>query len=247
MKMPYDNTFYAGQADGSARSAREVVRIVLEHFAVGSVVDVGCGVGTWLAAFAECGVSDQLGIDGPYVEPGLLRIPPELFMAADLTAPLSVTRRFDLACSLEVAEHLPESAGPNFVAGLVALAPVVLFSAAIPRQGGTAHVNERWQSYWADLFASHGYVALDLVRPWVFGNPDVEFWYQQNILVFSDPARVPANLTPVSGSYALDRIHPLMLDNLVSGPHSGKEAVSTIGRCAKTLGHALGRRLLARR
>jgi hypothetical protein len=34
---------------------------------------------------------------------------------------------------------------------------MVLFSAAIPAQGGTGHVNERWPGYSRALFAARGY------------------------------------------------------------------------------------------
>src|SRR5436190_19968909 len=100
----YDATFYAEQADGSLRSARAVVPLVMELVRPASVLDVGCGLGTWLAAFAEAGVADFLGMDGDYVDRAKLKIPAERFRAADLTNPPSPGRTFDLAVCLEVAE-----------------------------------------------------------------------------------------------------------------------------------------------
>ena len=66
------------------------------------------------------------------------------------------------------------------------LSSVVLFSAAIPYQGGTHHVNEQWPDYWAELFARHGYVAIDCIREKVWNNQDVDWFYAQNMLVFAD-------------------------------------------------------------
>ena len=65
----------------------------------------------------------------------------------------------------------------------------MLFSAAIPGQPGTHHINEQFPWYWQKLFARHGYVALDVVRPRVRHNPAVEPWYSQNVLLYMARAR----------------------------------------------------------
>lgn len=139
----YDERFFEELREGARSSARAVVPLVMRMLAPASVVDVGCGLGTWLAVFAENGISDFLGIDGSYVDPLRLEIPRGRFLPHDLSTPLRLDRRFDLAVSLEVAEHLPGSAAETCVGSLAELAPLVLFSAAIPFQGGTNHVNEQ--------------------------------------------------------------------------------------------------------
>jgi 2-polyprenyl-3-methyl-5-hydroxy-6-metoxy-1,4-benzoquinol methylase len=78
-----------------------------------TVIDVGCGVGTWLAVLAENGVADVWGIDGDYVDRALLEIPEERFLPHDLTKPVRLERRFDLVLCLEVAEHLPADSDPR--------------------------------------------------------------------------------------------------------------------------------------
>jgi SAM-dependent methyltransferase len=181
----YSNTFFAGQRQSSLASARVIVPIALELVEPRSVVDVGCGVGTWLAAFAEHGLADFVGVDGHYVERSQLAIPPDCFIAHDLTKPLDLGRTFDLALSLEVGEHLPAATAETFVDSLTRLAPVVLFSAAVPGQGGVQHVNEQWPEYWARLFAKRGFVAVDAVRPRVWHLEDVDFWYAQNTVLFA--------------------------------------------------------------
>jgi len=102
----------------------------------------------------------------------------------DLKEPIPVERNFDLALSLEVAEHLPAHLAPSFVDSLAALSPVVLFSAAIPGQGGTHHVNEQWPEYWAELFRERGFAVIDCIRKTVWQNDAVEWWYAQNLLLF---------------------------------------------------------------
>ena len=153
-----------------------------------SVVDVGCGQGEWLAAFAELGVAEYHGVDGAYVADDQLLIPRERFTRHDLTQPLTLGRRFDVALSLEVGEHLPARAAAEFVRGLIALAPAVVFSAAVPGQGGVHHVNEQWPWYWKELFARYGYVQLDPFRQRLWKNPDVVVYYQHNLFLYVDPA-----------------------------------------------------------
>lgn len=179
----YPEAFYSTAWQRASRSARRVLPLLVELVAPRSAVDVGCGAAAWLEVLRESGVDDVLGIDGPHVA-GLLRIPPALFHAHDLSLPLRLSRRFDLALSLEVAEHLPPSEAERFVRDLVALAPVVCFSAAIPGQGGTRHVNEQWPEYWAALFRAQDYLVVDCLRPRIWNDPEVEFFYAQNTLLF---------------------------------------------------------------
>jgi SAM-dependent methyltransferase len=146
-------------------------------------VDVGCGRGSWLIAFQESGAQDVFGVDGLPPETSLLRS--DQYQRLDLRGPLVVPRRFDLCLCLEVAEHLPARKADRLVEELTALAPVILFSAAIPGQGGPGHVNERWPDYWTKKFQGRGYHVFDIVRPLIDGAGDVAWWYQQNLLLLS--------------------------------------------------------------
>src|SRR5271157_3141519 len=183
----YSSEFYAGQAAGSASSAAVVVPLVLSFVPVKSVVDVGCGVGPWAAEFLSNGVPEVWGIDGDYIDRSQLRIPPDRFLARDLTKSLQFERTFDLAVCLEVAEHLPESRASGLVVDLTSLASCVLFSASVPGQGGTHHINEQYLSYWADLFQRQGYEGIDPIRPRILGNDSVDWFYQQNTVMFVAP------------------------------------------------------------
>ena len=180
----YSRVFFRSTHEGSVRSAEVIVPIVVELIRPHSVVDVGCGQGIWLSVFEELGVDDYVGVDGDYIDRRALSIPEDRFIAHDLGTPLRFPRTFDLVVSLEVAEHLPEDSGPAFVDSLTGLGPAVLFSAAIPRQGGTRHVNERWQDYWAALFAQRDFEPLDAIRWRVWTNEQVEPWYAQNTLLY---------------------------------------------------------------
>ncbi|WP_256360400.1 class I SAM-dependent methyltransferase [Methylomonas koyamae] len=178
----YNDRFYDNQSTGSLKSAKAIVPIINEILSPQSVVDLGCGIGTWLSAFIEMGIDDILGIDGPYVEKNKLLINEANFLAADLEKPILLDRKFDLAISLEVAEHIPDIAANTFVSSLTSLSDVIIFSAALPYQGGENHINEQWPEYWSDKFVAAGYTPIDYLRLKLWNDSDIEFWYRQNIL-----------------------------------------------------------------
>lgn len=221
MKLPltdqqlYTERFYARQYPGSFRSAVVVRDILFEHFVPTSVIDLGCGIGTWLKAFSESGVRRIHGRDGVWVRDRLL-ISPDNFLPSDLSeVVVGDMERFDLAMSLEVLEHLPPSASGNFVASLCNLADVILFSAAIPGQGGTHHINERWQSFWAEIFLSHGYYPFDCIRPYIMGDQTVEWWYQQNIVLYIKENHGLSNRLAAyrRSPTQLDWVHPILFED----------------------------------
>jgi SAM-dependent methyltransferase len=204
----YDDAFFRELASDVTSSAEAIVPIVCDLVHPRSVLDVGCGRGTWLRVFRDHGVSEIVGIDGPHVPLNALEIPRDNFLACDLQQPIRVEGTFDLVVSLEVAEHLDKSFATTFVESLVAHAPVVLFSAAIPFQGGAGHVNEAWQSTWAERFAACGYTPVDAIRPRIWRDERVAYWYAQNTLLYTDDAHL-AKLAPNGGTpFPLDVVHP---------------------------------------
>jgi len=208
MTTPYDHDFYKNRDNATRHAASCVLSEVLARMPMPrSAVDVGCGVGTWLSVLADKGVADVQGVDGPWVERQMLQIPAERFMSQNLSEPVRLQRRFDLAISLEVAEHLPESQAAAFVETLTGLADVVLFSGAIPGQGGTHHVNEQWQNWWAQRFERAGYVTHDVVRPAVWNDNRIPVWYRQNTLLYAKPGALKGG-TPAGTSLPLNVVHP---------------------------------------
>ena len=184
MPAEYGDEFYLGLREGARKSAAVIVPLVLDYVHPRSIVDVGCGTGTWLSVFRDHGIADILGVDGTHVKREMLEIPESCFLGFDLRTSFRLDRQFDLVVSLEVGEHLPPECAGTFVDTLAGLGPVILFSAAVPQQGGSHHVNEQWPGYWAALFERKGYVTVDPIRKRVWQNPDVDFWYAQNALIF---------------------------------------------------------------
>ncbi len=182
-KKAYDNSFFEEDMR-SRKSAETIVPFVISLLSPDSVIDIGCGRGEFLSVFTERGITDVLGVDGEWAGKNNLKIPTEKFFAADLEKPFSLNKKFDLVICLEVAEHLSPGRAASFVDCLTELGDVILFSAAVPGQGGRNHINEKWPSYWASLFSESGYLCIDCLRKKFWDNPDVQFWYSQNMLLY---------------------------------------------------------------
>jgi len=190
---------------------RVIAPLVMERIKPASVLDVGCGTGTWLKAFEEHGVSDVLGVDGDHLDRSLLQIAADRFLEKDLRRGFSLGRKFDLVLSLEVAEHLDERCADDHVQTLVDHGDTILFSAAIPGQGGQNHVNEQWPDYWQEKFAKHGFYFNDAIRPQIWNNPQVDWWYRQNIFLVTKKPQ------PESATGIRSVVHPELYNKILRG------------------------------
>ncbi len=188
MTHVYSDTFFDYIDAGARRSAQGVLNLIGPWLRPTSVLDLGSGRGVWLDEWHKVGAAEVLGVDGHYVDRSQLAVPQDSFLAADLTAPVDTGRRFDLAQSLEVGEHLPATAAATLVDSLTRASDRVLFSAAVKGQGGEFHVNEQPLSYWQALFAERGYRAYDCLRPHLKGDRTIEPWYRYNSILFVNAA-----------------------------------------------------------
>ncbi len=245
----YSAGFYAGQRDASHDAAMAMLPPVIELLKPQSLVDIGCGVGTWLAAAESLGVPTVVGVEGPWVATSALRSPRIRLVTHDLERPLPLRERFDLAMSVEVAEHLTEGRADSLVRELCGLSDYVLFGAAIPGQGGVNHINEQWQSYWAQKFASHDYVALDLLRPNFWSVREIPVHYRQNTLLYVQRralASLPAAAQATAAPWALDVVHPEVhswnyADSL--RPRTLSESLRVLAQLPAAVGRSLKTRL----
>ncbi|MBW4603746.1 MAG: class I SAM-dependent methyltransferase [Calothrix sp. FI2-JRJ7] len=217
MQSEYTEDFYNYHQEEARQSAKEIVPLVLGMIPCKNVVDVGCGKGTWLKVFQEYGVEEILGVDGDYVTPDTLIIPKEKFIPFNLQTPLQLNQQFDLVVSLEVAEHLPIECAEIFIDTLTSLGKVILFSAAIPYQGGINHINEQWPDYWEKLFENKDYLVIDYIRKKIWDNDNIAYYYKQNILIFAQRnylenyptlAQKTADAWKSEGASCISVVHP---------------------------------------
>jgi SAM-dependent methyltransferase len=254
----YSRKFFAYMREASAASARALVPVVLDIHPARSVVDVGCGIGGWVKAFAEHGIANAIGIDGTYVDRKQLMIDERQFAAQDLNRELDTadlcrrygdkeTGRFDLAISLEVAEHLEPARSESLVRDLCGLADVVLFAAAIPFQGGAGHINERWQSWWAQKFTDNGYDPFDVLRRDIWGRRDIAWWYKQNTIFYvkrnsAAHARFAVRFTQPADTM-FDLIHPELFRGKVARLKNGNIVQKLLNAFRRSAGEPRARAL----
>lgn len=190
MTEHYDVQFFDGVIGSAGKSAAPFLDSVIDVALGGrlptSVLDVGCGPGVWLAEWRRRGVRDIVGVDGDYVPDNALAIPPNAFRPSDISQSFDLERRFDIVECLEVAEHVPATHSETLIANLCRHGDLIMFSAAIPGQGGRFHVNEQPYEYWRSKFSARGYAVFDSARRPVIGSKQIEPWYRFNTFLFAN-------------------------------------------------------------
>jgi 2-polyprenyl-3-methyl-5-hydroxy-6-metoxy-1,4-benzoquinol methylase len=210
----YTNKFYKSHEQGSYNSAKKVLKIVDQLFQPKSVIDVGCGIGLWLKAWQELGVNDIKGVEGDYINKSDVAVDLKYIDFHDLKKQYKVNRKYDVATTFEVGEHLPETVADEFVKTLTSLSDIVVFSAALDGQEGTYHINEQMPEYWAEKFMKKGFVPVDIIRNKIWNESDVMMWYKQNIIVYVKQeilTSLPQEVQDVARNTdpkCLTRIHP---------------------------------------
>lgn len=228
----YDQSFYDSQKYGSFRSAELCLGHLWTFFTPASIVDMGCGAGGWLKAAGDLGANQLVGFDGYWNSQANMMDQKIKFTAIDLNESLGASERFDLAISLEVAEHLKPESSEGFVKSLTLLSDVVLFSAAYIGQGGTNHINERLHSDWATFFDKFDYAVFDLFRPVFWGNPEVDTCYAQNAFLYVKRdhalyAKLTGNgVMELSNLAFLNCVHPVLYNAARKKARTFKEKIS---------------------
>lgn len=143
---------------GALETAPKFVEAVMAVFPhIRTVADVGCGTGVYTLRFKEKGLKS---IACEYSPRGRRKA-----QSQGVTChPFDVSKDdsgmpgkpYDLAFSLEVAEHVPGFLADNFVNYMIGSSPLIVFSAAHPGQGGIGHINEQPKDYWIQKYEARG-------------------------------------------------------------------------------------------
>jgi len=204
--MLYDENFYKIIKESSRVSSERIIPLVKNTLNedIRSVVDFGCGTGIWLKEWEKNGAT-LIKVFETGENQNDLAISNELISRVDLNflPKNTLGEKYDLAMTLEVAEHLPETSAKNFIDAICTYSDKILFSGAIPHQGGIGHINEKFPSYWEKFFNANGFICYDVIRGQIWYDPIISIWYIQNTLLFIKgetflkPTRTP-----------LDIVHP---------------------------------------
>jgi SAM-dependent methyltransferase len=193
-------SFNHAHSPSSADAAYAALSKIFPDVPPSSLLDVGCGTGTWLSAAERLGVSDLHGVDGIDANSSAN------FSKLDLTQPIRLGRRYDVVLCLEVGEHLDSAYSRVLIGSLVAHAPKIIFSAACPGQPGQHHVNCQWPDYWQSLFNREGFACYDTVRWSIWNDKLIEPWYRQNMFIATYAPSIAGNETRIAAV-----VHPDML------------------------------------
>lgn len=224
----YTKSFFDINKESSTPSALMVLGVLKRFYAVDSVVDFGCGSGAWLAGAEQHGATVLKGYDGPWQDKAALASASIDFTQINMEESLpKLERRYDLAISVEVAEHLSSSRADIFIDTICSASDVVVFSAAIKYQGGTNHINEQPQSYWIKKFENRGYECFDLFRATLWDNEDVKWWFRQNILLFVKKSSQAVDKVELRANshHLYDVVHPF---NYVRKIKLNKEKIAAL-------------------
>ena len=214
-------------------SSTQILKLVFNDFPnIKSVIDVGCGVGTWLHTAKELGAEQIMGIEGQWLDiEKFAKVSPEQIKRSDLNQPIPIQSQFDLLISLEVAEHLTPERAEHFIEELCSLAPLILFSGAVPGQRDKTHQNEQWPSYWAEKFSNHGFKAYDAIRWRIWNDTNIPYWYRQNPIVYAhESLELPKHIQQTETQSPAAVVHPDFM--------AVREDIS-FGQTLKMMGHTL--------
>jgi SAM-dependent methyltransferase len=209
--IDYKDNFHSYHLNESLNSAKAVIPEILKYLNFSTILDVGCGIGTWLTVLKEHNKIIH-GIDGHYVDKTKLLINSDQFTPYDLDYPFDLKKKFDVVLSLEVAEHIKPENAYSFISSLCLHSDIIIFSAAIPGQEGTLHYNEQLNEYWVDMFNKSGFTGFDGIRHLIWNDKRISWWYRQNLLFFIRNNKVNdekyTELIKVSTKFHNTYVHP---------------------------------------
>jgi SAM-dependent methyltransferase len=192
--LPYDavyNTaYFRNDVDGPAtKSAATIAASIVRDLPSRRIVDVGCGTGALLMQLRDSGC-DVLGLEYAAAARAICDARGLTVQRFDIARDdFPFESKFDVAVSMEVAEHLPAAIACRYVNLLTRLGRAVVFSAARPGQGGTDHINEQPHDYWTDLFAQGGFALNEAItqrwREEWRQSSEVQSWYYDNVMLFT--------------------------------------------------------------
>ena len=155
----YDKYFYIEKEEPYMLQSVDIISdTIMEVYKPASVIDIGCGTGLLIQNLRDKGIAGVTGVEYSTAAIEIGRDRGLAIIQHDLEKDDPLKETYDVAVSLEVAEHLPESVADRYIDQLCSLSDNIFFTAALPSHGGgTDHVNEQPHSYWIVKFNDRGY------------------------------------------------------------------------------------------
>lgn len=156
----YGTRYYRRHLDQYREWEIKIGKTIVETFKPSSILDLGCGVGSYLEGALQSGCKDILGIEIAFekAKEFLVKDITPFIQDGDITIDLKLNRSFDCVMSIEVGEHIEPSGTNGFIDNLTKLSTkYILLTAAPPGQGGTGHINLREKEWWIQEIKNRGW------------------------------------------------------------------------------------------
>jgi hypothetical protein len=152
-----------------------------------SLIDLGCGDGHLVVTAARLGIKSigydcNLNRDSVFINGSLKKL--------DLLQSFPWDQvKADTVLCWELAEHLPINFSDELVEIITKITEnTLVFTAAVPGQGGSGHINEQDHEYWRARFIANGFSynssdSITLSQMWDWCAPNA-WWYSKNVQVF---------------------------------------------------------------
>jgi hypothetical protein len=169
---------------------KKVYKIMAEDidkmFNPNSVIDIGCGSG-FIMKYINA--DKKQGIEGTANVYKVLRVDKNMVDIRDLRNIIHQDYPlYDIAVSIEVAEHIEPQFANTFVENLCNLSHTIILTAAPPNQGGNHHVNCQPKEYWKEKFKKFNFQyskQTDSLRnKWKSHIPQKYAYLYNNLMVF---------------------------------------------------------------
>ncbi len=188
----YNKDFFLSNQKEGLKIAEWFISLLQDIFEFQSLIDLGCATGHYLFYALKEGVSDVLGVEGSPAAFSNLLVDKKYIIQHDLRKPLNLNRKYDIALSIEVAEHIDKKYSDVYLKSMCDCSDLIIFTAATPNQGGKCHVNEQPHKWWIEKFKKHSFrfdkKMTDLLRRKIKENAEagkfIVFWLEPNIMVF---------------------------------------------------------------
>jgi SAM-dependent methyltransferase len=155
-------------------------RYIAEKHRPADVLDIGCGIGTYLMLFKNLGARSVFGVDGIQADASALQS--NEYAAHDLTQHLDLGRVFDIVICVEIAQRLDDRDAEVLLDNITRHAGrLIVFSAAEPGQPGNG-ANCQPISRWLERWANRGWIP-DLMDSFGMRCLASLAWFRRNLVV----------------------------------------------------------------
>lgn len=233
-----DYLFYS-EDERVYESAKRIYEVISPYLPkINSVVDIGCGMAAFSKVFQESGVEKVTLIDHPNFKASNCLVKQEFqFIPCNLDKEIPENLSADLLICTEVLEHITKKRSLQVLDFITSCSDIIIFSAAIPRQGGLGHINEQRHEFWIKEFKKREFDYADLFKTKIINDESIFYWLRQNIFIFFK--NQPAN-SPLKNAKWLGENFEIVSDYILTKKYGFSELVKLL---PKAFYHSIKKRL----